>query len=65
MEINNNFPDKKVGNLVNSFQLSYKDNNEVSNSVRKATNIGSTKNQQYVQSIALKNTPTTQGKSTL
>jgi len=61
IEINNDFPDEKVGNPVDSSQLSYKDNDGTGNSVRKTTDIGPTRNQQCVQSknMALKNTSTT------
>jgi len=58
IETNNDLPDKKVRNPIDSFQLSYKDKNKADNSVRKATNKDSTRNQQHVQNkaLALKNT---------
>ena len=66
IEINNSLPDKEFVNLIDSSQLSYKDNDGAGNLVRKTTDTGSIRNQQYIQdeSIASKNIPTVQGKST-
>ena len=66
MEINNNLLDKKVRDLVDSSQLSYKDDNEEDNPVRKVANNGPTRNLQCIQNkaLVLKNSPKLWGKST-
>jgi len=66
MEINNNLPDEDLIDLIDSFQLLYKDDVRESNLVRKAVNNNPTKNLQHVQNkaLALKNTLKSQGKST-
>jgi len=48
MEINNDLPDEKFVNSIDSSQLSYKDDNRADNLVRKVTNIGLIRNQQHV-----------------
>ena len=48
IEMNNNLPDKELGDLFNRFQLLYKDGNGEGNSVRKAADNGSTRNLQCV-----------------
>ena len=67
METNNNLPNEEIRNPINSSQLLYKDKDKADNSVRKATDKDSTRNQQCVQNKALilKNTPTTQEKGKL
>jgi len=53
IEINNNLPDKEFTEPVNSSRLSYKDNSREGIPVSEATDISSTKNQQYVSNKAL------------
>jgi len=59
MEINNDLLDKEVRDLVDSSKLSYKDDNEEGNPVRKAANNSPTRNLQYIQNeaLVLKNSP--------
>ena len=66
IEINNSLLDKEFVNLINSSQLSYKDNDGAGNLVRKTTDTDFIRNQQCIQdeSIASKNISTAQGKST-
>ena len=66
IEINNDLLDKEVRDLVDSSQLSYKDDNEEDNHVRKVANNGPTRNLQCIQNKALdiKNSPKLWGKST-
>ena len=61
MEINNDLPNEKFVNPIDSSQLSYKDDNGAGNLVRKVTDIGLIRNQQHVQceDTAPKNTFTT------
>ena len=47
-KINNNLLDEEFANLIDSFQLSYKDNNRAGNLVRKITDTGSIRNQQHI-----------------
>ena len=65
METNNGLPDEEVREPIDSSQLLYKEKNDTGNSVRKTTDTGPTRSQQHVQNEApaLKNTATTQGKS--
>jgi len=44
METNNDCPDEKIRNPIDSSQLSYKDEDKVGNSIRKTTDKGSTRN---------------------
>ena len=61
MEIKNNLPNEDIVDLIDSFQLLYKDNDNIGNSI---TDIGPMRTQQHVQNkaSALKNTSTTQGR---
>ena len=43
MEIKNDLPNKDIVNLIDNSQLSYKDNDNIGNSISKTTKIGSTK----------------------
>jgi len=57
MEINNNLPDKKFTEPVDSFQLPYKNNSEEDIPISEATDNSSNRNQQYAsnKALALKN----------
>ena len=61
IKTNNDLPDEEIRNPIDSWKLSYKDEDKASNSVRKMTDKDSTKNQQCVQNKApaIKNIPTT------
>ena len=64
MEMNNNLLDIEIWNPIDSSQLLYKRNAEISNSVSKMTNNLSPKKGQHIQNeaLAFKTIPKPQGK---
>jgi len=64
METNNDLPDEKVREPIDSSQLLYKEKNDTGNSVNKVTDTSPTRSQQCIQNEAptFKNTTTTHSK---